>query len=228
MKKYFLLVVTVLFLLSSFWGCTTTPAKKPTEANYDNCKGKLITPDGYTFPYKFYPVDRKSASVIYIPGGYGKTGREGPKSGGWLFQKPINETGFNFIGFDRYDAVRISGLRVAKMRERLDARGKSGSALFPTKDGKESGTENIARNEVSAIIEFVEGAPTHDKTKGIYLIGKGLGSLLSLYAAQAYPDSIKGIIFLSPDIYQGTFRWARNSGEDLRNNWNSYFIYPYI
>jgi pimeloyl-ACP methyl ester carboxylesterase len=87
------------------------------------------------------------------------------------------------------DAVRITANR-----------GKSGSVYFPTKDGKESATENIVRNEVKAVIEFIEKAPTHDPNKGIYLIGASMGSWASLCTVHSFPDKIKGVVFLSPSL----------------------------
>jgi pimeloyl-ACP methyl ester carboxylesterase len=75
----------------------------------------------------------------------------------------------------------------------------SNSLMYPI-DGKNSAAENILQNEISSTIEFVERAPTFDSNKGIYLIGGSLGSWISLLTVKAFPDKIKGVVFLSPGI----------------------------
>jgi pimeloyl-ACP methyl ester carboxylesterase len=82
----------------------------------------------------------------------------------------------------------------------ITKRSKSGDIMWPSVDGKEPGAENIVRNEISAVIEYVKNAPTHDPKQGIYLIGGSYGSWLSLVTVNAFPEEIKGVVFLSPAI----------------------------
>ena len=72
--------------------------------------------------------------------------------------------------------------------------------MFPSVSGKESGFENICRNEVTSIIEFIERAPTHNPEQGTYLIGSSYGSWISLLTVRMFPEKIKGVVFLSPGI----------------------------
>jgi pimeloyl-ACP methyl ester carboxylesterase len=218
-RKYAL--VTFLILLLFIWACTHTSVNIETEANYSNNEGKLTTHDGHKFPYKFFPADQKGASVVFIPDLGGKVSYEGTSSGGWTLRKPLNKAGFNFIGFDRFDAKKIKSHRDGM--KSVTSRGKSKSTMFPTLDGKESGAKNIAKNEVATVIEFIEGAPTHDKTKGIYLIGTSMGSLVSFYAVQEFPESIKGVVLVTPAIIDKMFEGARKE-KYASYNWDVKFF----
>jgi pimeloyl-ACP methyl ester carboxylesterase len=167
-----------------------TPVKS-TEATYQKGGGKLITTEGYQFSYEFYPVEKKGPSVIFI------TGLGGRMSGLYALASLLNKANFNFIEFDR------AGMASTAQRESIaiiTKRSKSGDIMWPSVDGKEPGAENIVRNEISAVIEFVENAPTHDPKQGIYLIGGSYGSWLSLVTVHSFPEKIKGVVFLSPAI----------------------------
>ena len=192
-------IVSLIFCFATYLiSCATTSAVKPMEATHKKGGGKLITNEGYKFSYRFYPSNKKGPSVIYIPGMGGRVAWRGQK-GGYALSSPLNKANFNFIGFDRSDALHdYSSLGHAV--KHATKRSKSGSVYFPTIDGKESGTENIVRNEVLSAIEFIERAPTHDSAKGIYLIGASMGSWVSLVTVNSFPDKIKGIVFLSPAI----------------------------
>jgi pimeloyl-ACP methyl ester carboxylesterase len=194
-RNYYLIVkhIVVVFLLlgtTHLISCVT-PAVKPKEATFQKGEGRLITGDNYQFSYRYYPVEQKGPSVIFI------TGLGGKVSGGYYLASPINKANFNFIGFDRAGRYPLS---VKDAYDMITERSKSGNIMWPSVDGKESGTENILRNEISAIIEFAENSPTHDPKQGIYLIGASYGSWLSLVTVNAFPDKIKGVVFLSPAI----------------------------
>lgn len=192
-----ILIVCLIFCCATYLiSCATTTAVKPTEATYKKGGGKLITNEGYKFSYEFYPSNQKGPSVIYIPGMGGRVAWRG--QGGYILASPLNKANFNFIGFNR--AGGLSGGPLKDHIRNAAKRGKSGSVYFPTIDGKESATENIVRNEVSTVIEFVERAPTHDSKKGVYLIGGSMGSWVSLCTVHSFPDKIKGVVFLSPAL----------------------------
>jgi|GEM_PF-3439127 len=191
------LIVTCIIFLIPY---TTTP--QPTEAtsySYKKGAGKLVTKDGYKFSYRFYPSQQKNASVICITDMSGRMAWSG--EGGYALASPLNKSNFNFIGFDRADALPFGEAASRKDHiHNLMKRSKSGMIMYSAVDGKESAVENVIRNEVSTIIEFIEGAPTHHLDKGIYLIGSSLGSWISLMTVHFFPDKIKGVIFLSPAI----------------------------
>jgi len=66
------------------------------------------------------------------------------------------------------------------------------------------------RNEIKAIIDFVEASPLHDKEKGIYLIGDSIGSWYSLVTMRMFPQSnIKGVVFLSPAVLSDWPEWKQ-------------------
>ena len=202
MNKAVKFIITILLAfgyLTCLTSCVSTTPLKPSEATPQKGTGKLITIDGYIFPYKFYPSAQKGPSVIYIPGMSGRTAWRG--EGGYALASPLNKINFNFIGFDRTDALPSGGAYSKKDSiNNLMKRSKSGQIMYPTIDGKESASDNVIRNEVSSVIEFVEGAPTHDLRKGIYLVGSSLGSWISLVTVHFFPEKIKGVIFLSPAI----------------------------
>ena len=66
--KHVSIICLILGCATYLISCATTTAVKPTEATYQKGGGKLITTEGYQFSYKFYPVEQKGPSVIYIPG----------------------------------------------------------------------------------------------------------------------------------------------------------------
>ena len=217
MKKEHLSMLVFLIVLVFFYGCSTAPVEKGAETATPKSEGKLTTSDGHKFPYKFFPANQKGPSVIFIPGMAGKTSYRGARSGGWTLAKPLNDVGLNFIGFDRYDTKYGAGHK--KGIKDLQDRSQSGTVMFPTNDGKESGAKNYARNEVDSVIKFLENAPTHDKSKGIYLIGSSMGSLVSLYTVQSHPDSIRGVVFLTPALIPDMFEEARKTEyKDLNLN----------
>jgi alpha-beta hydrolase superfamily lysophospholipase len=220
MKKQVLSISLLAFclFLALISHAVAIRATKPGEAKHKKGKGRLITAGGYKFPYRFYPTKAKGASVIYIPGMGGRVAGRGKD--GYALAKPLNKANFNFIGFDRAGALSTGSQR--DHIRNTQKRGKSGSAMFPSIDGKESAAENIFRNEVSAVIEFVERAPTHDPPKGIYLIGGSFGSWISLVTVHSCPQKIKGVIFLSPAILP---EWVTAIGQDKQPGFNvtSYF-----
>jgi len=79
----------------------------------------------------------------------------------------------------------------------------SGQAYFPSLDGKESAADNIFRNEISSIIEYVLKAPQHDQEKGLFLIGSSMGSWFSLLTVRHLQEKISGVVFVSPAIVEG-------------------------
>jgi hypothetical protein len=191
------LICLTLIFASYLASCVTTPAAKPDEIDYQQTKGKLITNDGHKFRYKFYPSSQKSASVIFIP--TMKCRQSGRPQGRHALAVSLNKANFNFITFEPWNTL-FEGSFKDHVDNLNKKRAKSGAGHFPSIDGKESAVQNIARNEVSAIIEFIESAPTHDPKKGIYLIGACIGSMISLETIHYYPDKIKGVVFLSPMI----------------------------
>lgn len=191
------LICLTLIFASYLTSCVTTPAAKPDEVDYQQTKGKLITNDGHKFRYKFYPSSQKSASVIFIP--TMKCRQSGRPQGRHALAVSLNKAIFNFITFEPWHTLYEGSFKV-QQANMYKKRGKSRAGHFPSIDGKESPAQNIARNEVSAIIRFVERAPTHDPQKGIYLIGACIGSMISLETIHSYPDKIKGVVFLSPMI----------------------------
>lgn len=214
-------LVAFLFSFLFLWACTQSSVKAQTEVDYSKSKGELTTNDGHQFPYKYFPAGQKGASVVFIPGMGGKVSYDGSNLGGWTLSEPLNTAGFNFIGFDRFDAKKITS-HGGGMKS-VTSRGKSKSTMFPTLDGKESGAENIFKNEVAAVIKFIEGAPTHDGTKGIYLIGSSMGSLVSFYAVREFPESIKGVVLVTPSIIEEWFEGARKE-KYASYNWDTKFF----
>ena len=197
MKRHTAILLTLVcaaFLVS----CATGSPTKPTEASYQKAEGKLVTTDGYIFSYRFYPVQKKGASVIYIPGLNGQP-YTGNTEGAYALTGSLNKANLNFIGFNRADNASIGRSQMA-MVNILQKRGKSGLIMWPSMDGKESSAENIVRNEISAMIEFIENAPTHDPEQGIFLIGGSYGSWVSLVSVSSFSEKIKGVVFLSPGI----------------------------
>lgn len=200
MRKSFV-YCCILFITFFYFACASTQnAEKPGNAAFMQGKGKLIANNGKKFSYLFYPSDRKGPSVILIPGLIGDTRWDGATGGGYTLAPQLNKAGFNLIGFDFYGWSKCKSANLWTCVKSGIARSRSGSLMMPTPDGKESGTQSIARNEVKEIIEFLEKAPTHDPQKGIYLIGASMGSFISLCAVHEFPDKIKGVIFLSPGI----------------------------
>ena len=196
---YFLAILGLALFLFGY-----ASAIKPGEPIYEKGEGKLLSADGYKFDYVFYPSQQKGPSIIYIPGMGGRTSYTG--QGGYILASPLNKAGFNFIGFDRFDAIPINvSTSLQEQIDRTSKRAKSEWISFPTFDGKESASENIVRNEVVSLIRFIEGAPTHDVEKGIYLIGSSVGSWISLVAVQMFPEKIRGVVFLSPAIIPRVF-----------------------
>jgi pimeloyl-ACP methyl ester carboxylesterase len=191
----FFVIFCILFFITS---CASTNAVKPEGAIHKKSEGKLITAEGLTFAYKFYPTNDRGPTVIYIPGMGGRTTWKSWGEGPYLLAPPLNQANFNFIGFDRAGALRSGSLR--DHVKNAQKRGKSGAVTYPTKDGKESAAQNVVRNEIKSIIEFIEKTPSHDPEEGIYLIGGSWGSLISLNTVQSFPDKIKGVVFLSPSI----------------------------
>jgi len=198
---FFILFSIIFFLIS---GCVQTQEKasvsspKKSVVKPKKQSGKLITAEGLKFHYQFFPTNQKAPSVIYIPG-LGSKFTYASGSGGYALASPLNKANFNYIGFDRSDALSSwEGQRHALRL--LAKRSQSGSTYFPSFDGKNSSAESIVRNEVSSIIEFIEKSPTHDSEKGIYLIGASMGSWLSLVTVHSFPNKIKGVVFLSPAI----------------------------
>lgn len=194
---YCFMLVVVLF---HFACVPSQEVKKPTDTSYTKSDGKLIAPSGKQFSYLFYPSDRKGPSVILIPGLSGDTRWEGRRGGGYSLASELNKAGFNFIGFDFYGWAKCEPANLWPCIKKGLARSKSGSLMMPSPDGEESATENIARNEIQAVISFLEKVPTHDPEKGAYLIGASIGSWISLCAVHQFPDKITGVVFLSPAI----------------------------
>ena len=199
---------SLLILILALFGFACAPSSKPVkpnEATHEIGQGKLITSEGYEFPYRFYPVAQKGPTVVYLPGMDGRAAYGGGK-GVYALAPSLNTANFNLLGFNRADAKTSYASRSVGVTFRHTVkRSKSGSVYFPSIDGKESATDNIIRNEVSAIIEFVESAPTHDPEKGIYLIGASHGSWVSLCTVHSFPDKIKGVVFLTPGFHKGYF-----------------------
>ena len=226
-ETFCLLVISITYFIA----CETTPTtarEKQTRLNQQR-KGTLSTIDGYSFKYKYFPASTESPSVIYIPGMdgravYGKKDRRGA----YVLAPLLNKANFNFMGFDRADAKSSYGSRSVEVTFRHTVkRSKSGSVYFPTVDNKESATENIIRNEITSIIEFVEETPTHDLDKGIYLIGSSMGSWASLCTVRSFPEKIKGVIFLSPALLYGwlsTKAQAEHPEQNITNYFNSLII----
>jgi len=187
----------LFFFIILLQACVSTQTVKPEEALYKKGEGKLITEAGLKFTYKFYPTNNRGPTVIYVPGMGGRVTWKSLGKGPYLLAEPLNRANSNFIGFDRAGAIR------SRQRDHIknaQKRGKSGSVMFPTNDGKESAPENVVRNEIQSLIKFIEKAPSHDPEKGIYLIGGSWGSFLSLVTVQSFPGQIKGVVFLSPAI----------------------------
>lgn len=204
--KFIITILLALGYVTCLISCVSTTPLKPLEATPQKGTGKLITIDGYIFPYKFYPSPQKGPSVIYIPGMSGNS--ESKDASIYVLKSVLNNANFNFIGFDRGDASSSPSL--LDQAKNTAKRSKSGSIYFPSKDGKESAAENIVRNEVTAIIEFIEKAATHDSQKGIYLIGGSMGSWLSLITVRSFSEKIRGVVFLSPAILP---EWVKTEQE---------------
>jgi len=190
---HFMPMMIVLPLLLS---CSTNQAVKPNEVDYGKRNGKLITQDDYVFSYKHFPAATKGPSVIFIPGMGGRPTWGG--KGAYALADHLNELNINFIGFDRAGALSKGNLpqHIKNARKRSA----SGSVDCPSFDGKESTAQNIVRNEISALIVFIEASPTHDAQKGIYLIGGSFGAMIALESVESFPEKIKGVVFVSPAI----------------------------
>lgn len=187
-----ILAVLAICLLSC------TPAMKPSEAPHEKGAGKLLTSDGRSFDYHYYPAKTKGPTVVYIPGMGGRASYSWP--GSHVLANPLNEVGFNYIVFNRVDA--ITGPPWPGLQEQISRaikRGKSGSLYFPSLDGKESGSQNIYRNELVSIFEFISKSPQHSSDKGVFLIGSSFGSWLSLVTIKERPE-VAAAVFLSPAI----------------------------
>ena len=191
---FFVIFCLMVFVIS----CASTNAVAPEKTTHKKGDGKLLTEDGLTFSYKFYPTNDRGPTVIYIPGMGGRVTWKSWGKGPYLLATPLNQANFNFIAFDRSGALKSGSLR--EHNKNAQKRGKSGAVTYPTNDGKESAAQNVVRNEIKSIIEFIEKAPSHDPEKGIYLIGGSWGSLISLDTVHSFPDKIKGVVFLSPSI----------------------------
>lgn len=220
----------LLISITYFISCETTPTtskEKQTVLNQQR-KGTLSTIDGYSFKYKYYPANITGPSVIYIPGMDGRAVYGKDRRGAYVLAPLLNKANFNFVGFDRADAKSSYGSTSVDVTFRHTVkRSKSGSVYFPSVDNKESATENIIRNEITSIIEFVEEAPTHDLSKGIYLIGSSMGSWASLCTVSSFPDKIKGVVFLSPALLYGwlsTEAQAKYPEQNITNYFNSLII----
>lgn len=192
-------IISCLFFLTS---CKTTPAKKPTEVAHEQGEGKLITEDGFEFSYRYYPLQKKGASVIYVPGLCGH-----PVKGAYMIAPLLNNAGFNFIVPTYSGHPRGSSFKDCV--KAAQSRGKSGLITFPTIEGKESGAENIVHNEIKALIEVIKNAPSHDQEKGIYLIGSSIGAWYSLVTIYYYPESINGVVFVVPSILSDWPEWTQ-------------------
>jgi pimeloyl-ACP methyl ester carboxylesterase len=197
--KYLVLISFIISYLSFLISCETTPAKKPTEVALEQGEEKLITKDEFEFSYRYYLLQKKSASVIYVPGLCGH-----PVKGAYMLAPLLNNAGFNFI------VPTYSGHPRGKpCGKAAQSRGKSGLITFPTIEGKESGAENIVHNEIKALIEVIKNAPSHDQEKGIYLIGSSIGAWYSLVTIYYYPESINGVVFVSPSILSDWPEWTQ-------------------
>ena len=221
MKPNFLInVIAIIILVLLFNGCTGTAAVKPENADYKQRSGKLITQDGYTFSYKYYPAASKGPTVIFIPGMGGRSTWHG--SGAYALTDGLNTININFIGFDRAGALS-SGSQSEHLRNTMK-RSKGGALNFPTVGGKESAAQDIVKNEIRALLEFVESSPTHDPQKGVYLIGGSFGAMIALESVASFPDKIKGVIFVSPSVLPVWFTEETQSREtkfDIINHFQS-------
>ncbi|MDD5099996.1 MAG: alpha/beta fold hydrolase [Syntrophales bacterium] len=188
MKNLSLLIGMAMILMSCV---PTMTAMKPSEASHNKGFGNLATKEGFKFSYEFFPSAIKGPTVIYIPGGAGRSGSIVDS-----LASPLNRSHFNFIAFDFADPPAGS-MNQQEMLKYLNNQRNSRSTWLPI-SGRNSAAENILRNEISSVIEFVERAPSHSPDKGIYLIGGSFGSWLSLLTVQAFPDKIKGVVFVSP------------------------------
>jgi pimeloyl-ACP methyl ester carboxylesterase len=200
-----------------------TSAMKPSEASHEKGAGKLLTSDGRSFDYHYYPVKTKGPTAIYIPGLGGRASYSWP--GSHVLASPLNEVGFNYIVFNRADA--ITGPPWPGKKEQISRaikRGESGSLYFPSFDGKESGSENIYRNELIAIFEFIAKAPQHDSGKGVFLIGSSFGSWLSLLAVKERPE-VAAAVFLSPAIVPGFVETEQQGINVLNYSQNLFMSY---
>lgn len=181
------------------FGCVPATDVKPNDTANQVKSGTLKTVQGLKFNYKFFPSDQKGPTVIYIAGLGGRVTYKNQGMGGYSLASHLNKLNFNFIGFDRSDAKygRTQMERYADVCKRAEGRDDS----CPTIDGKECAAENIVRNEVTAVIEFIENTATHDPNRGIYLIGGSFGSTISLYTVKSFPNKINAVVFLSPAIF---------------------------
>ena len=214
-RSILLVLFSILVVLTlSYLSPTTQAAQQSKDVTYKKGTGKLTTKEGIKFKYTYYPSQQKGASVIYVPGMSG-TADSNSNMGARTLAKPLNKAGFNFVCFTRAGGSGPKNNR---------SRGKGGHSYFPTKDGKESAAENIMKNEVTTLIEFLEGAPTHDMDKGIYLIGGSFGSMVSLVTVKEHPEKIPGVVFLSPAILPEWFTakmQAKRPGFDILDYFDS-------
>lgn len=208
MRKKFLFISMTIFLsfIAYLFFCAKPSATNSKDVRLQKGSGELKTSDGYTFPYQFFPAQSKGACVIYLPGLGGKTSYRGAKSGGYTLAPILNNAGFSFVGCDYYRFTRGTVDELIKIGQ---SRGESGLIAFPSIDGKESGAENIVRNEIKSLLESVKESPIYDMQKSIYLIGDSIGSWYSLVAVRYFPEEIKGVIFLSPGILSDWPEWSQ-------------------
>jgi pimeloyl-ACP methyl ester carboxylesterase len=198
--KRSMLCSVFLFFYIVFNGCIPNAiTANPNEADYKKGTGTLITEQGYKFDYSYYPSNTSGPSVIYIPGLGGRT-YSSQEWNGYTLAEGLNNAGFNFVGFDFSGWPQCGTSNLGPCVKRGVERGASGSLMMPSVDGKEAGTQNLARNEVHSIIRFIENSPTHDTDKGVFLIGSSLGSWISICTVHNYPEKIRGVIFVSPGI----------------------------
>lgn len=206
-----LLLVIVVVAVS---GCAGTTAVKPEEADYGLKKGRLITVDGYKFSYKYYPAAMKGPTVLFVPGMGGRPTWGG--AGAYALADPLNELNVNYISYVRAGALMPGSGRghVANTQKRS----KSGAAMYPSKDGKESAAQNIVRNEMAALLKYIEESPMHDSQKGIYLLGGSFGALVSLETVSAFPNEIQGVVFVSPAVVPALYT------QKWQNKYNKYDV----
>ena len=216
MSAVFYVIIGIIFFT---FAVDSADAAKTKDKKYKKGRGELVTVDGLKFTFKFYPTKGKGPTAIYIPGMGGRTG-EGP----YLLAPLLNKANFNFIAFDRAGSIRSGSLK--EHNRNAKKRSKSGAATYPSIDGKESAAQNVVRNEIKTLIEFIGKAPSHDTEKGIYLIGESWGSLIALDTVRSYPENIKGVVFLSPSILPEfvSIEFERKYAEynfNVVNYWNS-------
>jgi len=163
---------------------------------------RLITLEG-----KNIPVDvvvnkkQKVPTIIYVTGLGGK-GNEVSKISE-LFMK----NSLNLITFDRNE-IKCNGFECFKT---VGQRSSSGQLIYDENE-KETAIENILKNEITTVFNFVRDSDWYDENEGIYVIGGSFGSWLSLgiLANKNLSKDVKGIIFLSPSVapHKSTGKYA--------------------